>query len=210
MKLKDIFRKKSFKYPLIAIIILFFLSIVLVNANFNATKSKTSINTSKESFSVSESEIETDLRKRVFLYVEDQSLNGALDKHLQEFLKETSSDVKSFLNLKESFGGPTIAVKILREKIDYTPLYSEGEIDVLFFYSSSGETSYFEKFVREEFGGPNVTVIFESSDGPQKIVRGKLTLRDTSYGITTPGGYKNRLAEQIASRVSNEIKEISL
>ena len=62
----------------------------------------------------------------------------------------------------------------------------------------------------EEFGGPDVTVVFEGSDGPQRMVRGELTLRDTSYGIATPKGYRTLLAGRIADRISNEMREATL
>lgn len=210
MKLKNIFKKKVFKYSILAVIIIVFLSVVFIKVDFNASKSETSINSTKETFAASESEIEADISEKVFLYVEDGALDGKLYEKLRESLKQYSSEVLPFLNLKENFGGPTVAVKILRDKIDYTPFYAKGEIDVLFFYSSSGDTTYFEKFVREEFGGPNVTVIFKGPDGPQKIAKGNLALRDTSYGILTVKGYERLLAERIAERISNEVREVSL
>jgi len=69
-----------------------------------------------------------------------------------------------------------------------------------------GESEYFKKFKREKFGGKDVVVRLNSSQGPQVIKKGEISLRDTSYGVLSLKYYRRHLADRIASKVRDELK----
>ncbi|MFO7967014.1 MAG: hypothetical protein R6U44_05385 [Archaeoglobaceae archaeon] len=195
----------------IVIVIVLALSLIVVASsfvflNFGLYRSETVANQQVTSASTSEPEVEL---QNIYLHVvRGDPISNELEKGLKEELQQ-SGEVKSFINLKENFDGPVVAAKVLRTNIFYTPFYSQAEVDVLFFFSSTGNTTYFQKFVRAEFGGENVPVIFNSQQGPQLIVKGKINVKDTSYGVFSIKNYHSRLAEEITSRIDNNVEDIS-
>lgn len=116
--------------------------------------------------------------------------------------------MRSFLNLKETFAGPVLAVKVLRKNIGYLSVSAHGEIDALAYFASDGRTDYFERFVREEFGGDRVVVQFNSSEGKQLIRKVKLKAKDTSYGLFSFPYYQKRLSEALAARIGGDLGQI--
>jgi len=64
-----------------------------------------------------------------------------------------------------------------------------------------GESEYFKKFKREKFGGKDVVVRLNSSQGPQVIKKGEISLRDTSYGVLSLKYYRRGGILRIGLRV---------
>ncbi len=174
--------------------------------NFGLIQSETVTNQQMESFSTNEPEVEF---RDIYLHVvRGNPIGNELEKELKEELQR-SGEVKSFVNLKEVFDGPVVAAKVLRTDIFYTPIYSQAEVDVLFFFSSTGNTTYFQKFVDAEFGGKNVPVIFNSQQGAQLIAKSKIKLKDTTYGVFSINNYHSHLAEELSNRIESNVEDIS-
>lgn len=196
----------------IVIVIVLALSLILVASsfiflNFGLYQSETIANQQMESFSTNEPEIEF---QDIYLHVvRGDPISNELEKGLKEELQQ-SGEVRSFINLKEEFDGPFVAAKVLRTNVFYTPFYSQAEVDVLFFFSSTGNTTYFQKFVRAEFGGENVPVIFKSQQGAQLIVKSNIRVKDTTYGVFSIKSYHSHLAEEITSRIDRNVEDISI
>ena len=185
--------------------------------DFGALTSETSVNSNTGRFALSESagiEKGINVSGVTYLYVEGgeefdgvlgAELEEELDEELEEELYRISSRVMKVAKLKDKFDGQLVAVAVIWEDIDYTPLYSQSEMEILFFFSSSGESEYFEKFRNEKFGGKKVVVRFNSSQGHQVIKKGEINLKDTSYGVFSLKYYKRHLAERIADRIASKV-----
>ncbi|MFP3909908.1 MAG: hypothetical protein ACOC5L_00020 [Halobacteriota archaeon] len=198
-------QKKGIVVVLGLVLIIAITSFVFLN--FGLYKSETVTNQQMESFSTMEPEV--DLSQTIYLHVvRGDPIGNALEKELKEELQR-GGEVKSFINLEGNFDGPAVAAKVLRTDIFYTPFYSHADVDVLFFFSSTGNTTYFPKFVRAEFGGENVPVIFHSQEGPQLIVKSKIKVKDTTYGVFSLKGYHSHLAEEITKQINMNMDEIS-
>lgn len=193
------------------IVVLALVLIILVPAfiflDFGLYQSETITNQQKESFSTNEPQI--DLSQTLYLHVvRGDPLSDELEKELKKELQQ-GGEVRSFINLKEEFDGPFVAAKVLRTDIFYTPLYSQADVDVLFFFSSTGNTTYFQKFVRAEFGGENVPVIFRSQEGAQLIVKSNIKVTDITYGVFSMKGYRSHLAEEITREIDRNVEQVS-
>lgn len=79
---------------------------------------------------------------------------------------------------------------------------------MLVYFASSGRTDYFERFVEEKFGGPQVVVQFNRSQGPQLIDKVDLMARDRSYGLFSLEKYRRCLARAVARRVRFRIDQV--
>ncbi len=197
-------RKKIVVFLALILIVVIFSFIFL---NFGLYRSETIANQQVESFSTNEPEVEL---QNIYLHVvRGDPIGNELEKGLKEELQQ-SGEVRSFINLKEEFDGPFVGAKVLRTDVFYTPFYSQAEVDVLFFFSSTGNTTYFQKFVKAEFGGENVPVVFNSQQGAQLIVKGKINVRDTTYGVFSIKNYHSHLTEEITKRIDRNIEEISI
>lgn len=203
--MRDLMRRKK-----VMILVFVLILIVVISSfiffDFGLYQSETVANQQMETFSANEPEI--DLQILYLHVVRGDPTSNALEKELKKNLQK-SREVQSFINLKEDFDGPVVAAKVLHTDIFYTPFYSQADVNVLFFFSSSGNTTYFQKFVKAEFGGENVPVIFHSQQGPQLIVKSKIKVTDTTYGVFSMKGYHSHLAEEITNRIDRNVEEIS-
>ncbi len=189
----------------IAVVVIAGVACSFLFMDFGASRSETSVNSRAGKFAYME-EV-ANVSGDIYLYVDGgEEFDSVLGDELERELDGISSRVMEFAKLKDEFDGQLVAVAVIWDDIDYTPLYSQAEMNVLYFFSSSGESEYFKKFKREKFGGRDVVVRFNSSQGPQVIKKGEISLRDTSYGVFSIEYYKRHLAGRIASKVRDELK----
>jgi hypothetical protein len=175
--------------------------------NFGLYRSNTITNQQKDSYSANEPKV--DISQTLHLYVvKGHPLSNSLEKELKKELQENTRDVKSFLNLKDNFDGPLVAVQILKNDLLYTPFYSQADVTIFVFFSASGNSTYFQKFVKAESEGDNVPVIFRSQETPNIIIKCKMKVTDTTYGVFSKDAYNTHIAEEISKQVNENMEEI--
>lgn len=180
----------------------------LIFTNFGLYRSETVTNQQMESYSTMNPEI--NMSQTLYLYVErGEPVSNELENKLKEELQRNSQDIKSFGNLKNDFEGPMLAAKVLKTDIFYTPFYSQADVDVLFFFSLSGNTTYFQKFVKAEFGGESVPVVFYSQEEGNLIVKSKMKVTDTTHGVFSIKAYHSHLAGEITNQIEKNIEKIN-
>jgi hypothetical protein len=189
----------------IAVVVIAGVACSFLFMDFGASRSETSVNSRAGTFAYMEKV--ANVSGDIYLYVDGgEEFDSVLGDVLGRELVGIASRVIEFAKLKDEFDGQLVAVTVIWDDIDYTPLYSQAEMNVLYFLSSSGESEYFKKFKREKFGGKDVIVRFNRSQGPQVIKKGEISFRDTSYGVFSLKYYKRHLADRIASKVRDELK----
>jgi len=104
--------------------------------DFGALTSETLVNSNTGRFALSESagiEKGINVSGVTYLYVEGgEEFDGVLGAELEEELYRISSRVMKVGKLKDKFDGQLVAVAVIWEDIDYTPLYSQSEMEILF------------------------------------------------------------------------------
>jgi hypothetical protein len=62
--------------------------------------------------------------------------------------------------------------------------------------------------VKAEFGEENVLVIFKSQEGPNLIIKSKIEVTDTTYGVFSMTAYQSHLSEEINKQINRNVEEI--
>ncbi|MGC9444999.1 MAG: hypothetical protein ACP5E9_08780 [Candidatus Methanospirareceae archaeon] len=175
--------------------------------DFGLVRSEPAIYSQADTFSAMGPE--PDLPGTVYLYLEDTDpVSRALEAELKQDLLSSFTDVKSYGNLKEQFEGPVVAVFVLREDHFYTPFYATADADVLYCFSSSGSTRYFEDFLRSEFGAPEPVVHFSSADGPQLLQKGVVSVQISTRGLFSWRASKRYLAEPVSREIVTKLRSL--
>lgn len=175
--------------------------------DFGLVRSESAADSQVRTFSAMD--LQVDLAKTVYLYVEGTDLVGKpLEADLKHDLRAISAEVRSTDALLEQFDGPVVAVFVLREDPFYTPVYATADADVLYCFSSSGSTRYFTDFLRSEYGAPEPAVIFYSSDGPQLLQRGKISVTITLRGFFSWPASKRYLAEPVSREIAAHLSSL--
>ncbi|MFB6088451.1 MAG: hypothetical protein ABEK36_01590 [Candidatus Aenigmatarchaeota archaeon] len=204
--MNELLQDKKFRVIVLLLLLLSVLIYSFLYADYGIKRSETIVNLNSERFAINNysSNIGSDL----YLYVEaDKEIKPILESEIKSEL-EKFTNVKSYANLKEKFGGPVLAIKLIKNKMNYLPFYSNTNMNALVYFSSKGDTTYFEKFKREKLGGENVIVQFKSTEGSQLIKKGDLTLRDESYGVFSLKNYKKYVANKAALRIYNDLENL--
>ncbi|MCW7079435.1 MAG: hypothetical protein OCU22_09980 [Canidatus Methanoxibalbensis ujae] len=198
-------------FLIIAVVVIAGVGCSFLFMDFGASRSETSVNSMTAKFEWGEEEAKVSGAKvsgDIYLYVDGgEEFDSVLGDELERELEGIAWRLIEVAKLKDEFDGQLVAVTVIRNDIDYTPLYSRAEINVLYFFSSSGESEYFKKFKREKSGGKDVIVRHNCSKGPQIIKKGEISLRDTSYGIFSPKYYKRHLADRLARVIQAGLKQ---
>ena len=97
--------------------------------DFGASRSETSVNSRAEKFAYMDEM--ADVSGEIYLYVDG---GEEVDSVLGDELECIASRVVEFAKRKDEFDGPLVAVAVMWEDIDYTPLYSQAEMNVLYFF----------------------------------------------------------------------------
>ena len=192
-------------FLIIAVVVIAGVGCSFLFMDFGASRSETSVNSRAAKFVCGEEVAK--VSGDIYLYVDGgEEFDSVLGDELERELEGIASRLIEVAKLKDEFDGQLVAVTVIWEDIDYTPLYSRAEMNILYFFSSSGESEYFKKFKREKSGGKDVIVRFNCSKGPQVIKKGEISFRDTSYGIFSLKYYNRHLADRLASEIRAELK----
>jgi hypothetical protein len=190
-----------------ALVLLGVFVLSLFTLDFGLVRSDSTANSQVDTFSAMEPE--PDLSGTIYLYVVGiDPVSRALEAELKQDLLGISAEVKSYGNQKEQFDGPVVAVFVLREDHFYTPIYATADADVLYCFSSSGSTKYFKDFLRSEFGAPEPAVVFSSSDGPQLLQKGIVSVTTSMRGLFSWRASKRYLAEPVSREIVTKLSNL--
>jgi hypothetical protein len=199
--------KKRIIAALVVVLLVAF-GVSLVYLDFGLFRSESSVTSQAATFSFMEPE--PVLSGVVYLYVEgNDPLSTALETELEQELRGLYSEVQSFGNLKAQFDGPVVAVYVIGEDQFYTPFYSKADAEVLYVFSNSCSTRYFEDFVRSEFGATEPVVNFSSSDGPQLMEKATITVRTSMKGLFSLKASRRLLAENVAEEIVTKLNDLT-
>lgn len=192
------------KIAAIGLVLIILLVAGFVYLDFGIAKTGFCYNAQTEKYSFGEGQ--TNKKDAIYLYVER---SNPLMHEVENQLKEKLSgeyEVQSYANLKENYEGPVIAVAKLNEKGYYTPVYSEKKVRLLAYYSETGSTPYFQKFKQENFGGPKVAAVFNSSEGAQNIQKSIVNVEGNAIGVFTIKKADKITAEKIAEGIIRNLE----
>ena len=192
----------------LVVVLLVAFGVSLVYLDFGLFRSESAVASHAATFSFTEPE--PVLSGVVYLYVEgNDPLNKALEAELKQKLRGIYSEVRSFGNLKAQFDCPVVAVYVIREDLFYTPFYAKADAEVLYVFSNSGSTRYFRDFFMAKFGAPEPVVNFSSTDGPQLVEKGSITVRTSMRGLFSLKASRRPLAENVAGEIVTKLNNLT-
>jgi hypothetical protein len=189
---------------LVIVVVIAAIAYSFVYVDFGMMKSDISVNTRVDNFQSGEPETTT--FDELYLYVEYNELGNILEDDLGS--GPVSGEILPYANLKDDFDGPLLAVKVLKKDMAYTPFYSRGVYRVLYYYSSRGDTGYYDNFVQAEFGGKDPVVQFNSTQGPQVIERGIVIAKGEITGLYSWKAAKRKFMDSISVEMSNKLQDL--
>jgi hypothetical protein len=207
-QIKDALAGKKRIIAALVVVLLVAFGVSLVYLDFGLFRSESSVTSQAATFAFMEPE--PVLSGVVYLYVDgNDPLSMALEAELEQELRGLYAEVQSFGNLKAQFDGPVVAVYVIGEDQFYTPFYSKADAEVLYVFSNSGSTRYFEDFVRSEFGATEPGVNFSSSDGPQLMEKATITVRTSMKGLFSLKASRRPLAEKVAAEIVTKLNNLT-
>lgn len=172
--------------------------------DFKAAHSETRANSRASAYSSGDPQI--DFPSRIYLYVEgDDSISKSPGESLGDELEKAGVEVSVADDVEEKYDSQALLVNVSKQDGLYTPVYASSDLNILFFYTSTGEdTKYFEQFKEG-----NVTVAFVNTGSPEgeKLVRGDLELQDSTKGIISQKAYRKHLAEEAARKTVEQLQQ---
>ncbi|MDD3247719.1 MAG: hypothetical protein PHF18_12850 [Methanosarcina sp.] len=171
---------------------------------FKAARSETRANSVVSAYSTGNPQI--DFPGRIYLYVEgEDSISKSLRESLESELEKADMKVSVTDAVEEKYDSQTLLVNVSKHDGLYTPVYASSDLNILFFYTSTGEdTKYFEQFKEG-----NVTVAFVNTgfrEG-EKLIRGNMELQDSTTGIVSLKAYRKHLAEETAKKTVEQLQQ---
>jgi len=172
--------------------------------DFKAAQSETRTNSVVSAYSTGDPQI--DFPGRIYLYVEgEDSISKFLRESLGAELEKAGMEVSVTNAVGEKYDSQALLVNITRHNELYTPVYASSDLNILFFYTSTGEdTKYFE-----QFKSGNKTVVFSNASSAQgkKLMNGEIKLQDSTKGLTTLKAYNKHLATEASGKVMECLRE---
>lgn len=168
--------------------------------DFKVAQSKTQTNSRVGAYSSEDPMI--DFPSRIYLYVEgNDSISKYLCESLEAELEKAGMEVSVAGAVEEKYDSQALFVNVSRDGF-YTPVYASSDLNVLFFYTSTGAgTKYFEQFKEG-----NVSVIFENtgSGEGEKFVHGDM---EPTKGLVSLKAYRKHLAEEAARKTVEQLQQ---
>lgn len=171
--------------------------------DFKAAQSETQSNSVVSTYSTGDPQI--DFPGKVYLYVGgDDFVSKTLKEHLGTELEKAGMDVSIADIFEEEYDSQALLVSINKYEGLYTPAYASSNLNILFFYTTTGkDTKYFEQFKEG-----NITVVFENtgSQEGEKLIRGDMELQDSTKGLISQKAYQKHLASKAAKEIVRKLK----
>lgn len=127
-----------------------------------------------------------------------------LNEKLRKDLEAAGSKVVIVDSVEEKYDSQTLLVNISIDNWLYTPVYASSSINLVFFYTSTGEDAkYFE-----QFKGGNKSVVFMNDGSTQgkKLMDGEIKLQDSTKGLISLKAYKKHLADEASGEIVKQLQ----
>lgn len=187
-------------FSIIALIFIFTFS--LFTLNYKISKSDTKLNELTSRYS--SHNYEMDNSDILYLYLEDrETLGRYLESSLINNLEKEGYAVEIVQEFKGNYGNQTLLISLPEKNIKYNPFLPTSRIRMLAYYSSSGDTKYFNDFKKEN----TPTVVFEAGDDYQGelFIVSKIYLENNCRGILSLNAYREDLANSLGKAVGRII-----
>ena len=181
---------------LLSLIIIATIASAFMFSDFKLSTSNTGINSQESTCSTGDAVI--DLSEGVCLYIDgNDRLSEAISNEIEEKLRQEGKGVFRVKELENRYDYPALLVSVSSEKVSYIPFFPSARVNVVYLYSSTGETKYFNKY---KDGETPVVRFFGYSNG-EVLKEGELEINDFTKGIISLKAYQNHLAENVASNI---------
>ncbi|AAM30632.1 hypothetical protein [Methanosarcina mazei] len=188
------------------ILLVFFVFALLLSAfyalDFKISQSETHVNSGLSAYSSGSPELNSS--GRIYLYTEgEDALSVNLKEKLKEDLEAEGMEVIAINSIEEKYGSQALLVNVSRDKWLYTPVYASSNLNLAFFYTSTGEdTKYFEQFKN---GNESVIFVNDGSGKGKMLMDGKIVVQDSTKGIISLKAYRKHLAEEAAGKTVEQL-----
>jgi len=177
---------------IIALILIFAIS--LFSLNYKLSTSETKVNESTSEFSSHNYVIDKSLT--LYLYVEDRDALGRyLESSIINSLEKEGYIVELVQEFKDNYDNQTLLVSLPEKNIKYNPFFPSSRIRMVAYYTSTGDTKYFNDFKKEN--NPPVVMAAEEGYQGELIIVSKIVLDTNSKGIISLKAYREELSKSL-------------
>jgi hypothetical protein len=183
---------------LLVVIIVFFTFSFL---DFRAATSETNVDSRiiADSCSPIGQQLEIDLASGLCVYVEgEDGLTEELRSRLAEKLRQEGIEVLEAGSLEEKYDHQALVVAIIDREVSYNPIYPSASLEILFVYSLSGNTTYFDAFKSGKHTAVHLSI-------GELLMEGRLNLTDSTKGIISHKAYQRHVAEEISNNIIQKL-----
>ena len=181
---------------IIALILIFAIS--LFSLNYKLSTSETKVNESTSEFSSHNYEI--DKSRTLYLYVEDrETLGRHLESSIINSLEKEGYIVELVQEFKDNYSNQTLLVSLPEKNIKYNPFFPTSRIRMVAYYTSTGDTKYFNDFKKEN--NPPVVMVAEEGYQGELIIVSKIVLDTNSKGIISLKAYREELSKSLGASI---------
>ncbi|MDW7732110.1 MAG: hypothetical protein SCH66_06740 [Methanolobus sp.] len=196
---------RSYSYKRIAVLILIlFSALIFTFLDIGLSSSESSANSNIGSYS--SGTVPDSFPKVISIFVERGGMyNEKLSGEMIRALEDEGFDVTASTELQAEYPAQALFVSVNDEDVFYTPVYADSQLDVMFVYSSSGSSEYFEKFRDSD---DTVPLIF-TSDGSRSyklLMQGSIELQDITRGLFSGRYYERHIRETVAEEVVKNVQ----
>ncbi|NPE27480.1 hypothetical protein HNV12_05750 [Methanococcoides sp. SA1] len=140
----------------------------------------------------------------IILYVhQEDSFDSVVEKELVTALEKEGFSVTVTDELKDDYSSPFLFVNSTVSTFSYTPVYSKSDTDILFGFSSSGETKYLD--LKGSGNTKVVELLVDDTNDSQLLIQGNIGLYTEMKGLFTYKHYQNHLAREIAENLAGDL-----
>ncbi len=188
----------------LAVIILTIIFSSFYILDFKAAKSETKANSMVSSYSTGNPQI--DFPGRICLHIEGNDyFSKSLRKNLDTELEKAGMEVSITDEVKNKYNSQALLINISKRDGVYTPVYAFSNLNIFFFYTSTGgDVKYFDQFKE---GSVTVTFVNSSSREGEKLISGNVELKDSTKGLISQKAYIDYVTAQAAKEITTRLEQ---
>jgi lipopolysaccharide export LptBFGC system permease protein LptF len=135
----------------------------------------------------------------LYVYVMgDDDLSLELKDLMVKKLREKWSGIFEANSLEKNYDKQALIVTLRDRKISYNPFFPSARVEIILYYSSSGNTTGFEDF-------NNKKRLFANFERSGMVIGGRSELTDDTKGIISLRAYRKYLAEEITKNIVKQL-----
>jgi len=120
-------------------------------------------------------------------------------------LEKAGMEVSIADEIKNKYNSQALLVNISKRAWAYTPVYAFSNLNILFFYTSTGgDVKYFDQFKE---GSVTVTFVNRSFRGGEKLISGNVELKYSTKGLISQKAYIDYITAQAAKEITTRLEQ---